>query len=66
MQRANRIAIIPVEKTPPNHSLCVDGRLKRIKRYAFSNENAYVWTGPDVTHRLGQLKTGFLPKEAHF
>ena len=26
--------------------ISVDGRPKRIKMYAFSNENALVWTGP--------------------
>ena len=26
----------------------MDGRRKQIKKYAFSNENAIVWTGPEV------------------
>ena len=26
--------------------ISADGRRKRIKKYAFSNENALVWTGP--------------------
>ena len=28
--------------------ISVDGRPKRIKMYAFSNENALVWTGPEA------------------
>ena len=28
--------------------ISVDGRQKRIKKYAFSNENALVWTGPEM------------------
>ncbi len=29
--------------------ISVDGRTKRIEMYAFSNENALVWTGPTST-----------------
>ena len=28
--------------------ISVDGRLKRIEMYAFTNENALVWTGPEI------------------
>ena len=30
--------------------ISVDGRPKRIEMYAFSNENALVWTGPKIKH----------------
>ena len=31
----------------------MDGRRKRIKKYAFSNENALVWTGPNTIENGG-------------
>ena len=44
-----------MKTTPPTHRLRVDGRLKRIKKYAFSNENAYVWAGPYIGMWLSVL-----------
>ena len=48
-----------METTPPTHRLRVDGRLKRIKNYAFSNENAYVWMGPDNKLAEPRWNNGF-------
>ena len=33
-------------------SISVDGRPKRFEMYAFSNENALVWTGPEISFSL--------------
>ena len=36
--------------------ISVDGRPKRIEMYAFSNENALVWTGPNSGYSALQYK----------
>ena len=35
--------------------ISVEGRVKRIETYAFSNENALVWTGPNFYHIICYL-----------
>ena len=44
-QRLFQKSRFSVETSLPTYRLRVDGRLKRIKMYAFSYENIYVWTG---------------------
>ncbi len=35
--------------------ISVDGRPKRIEMYAFSNENALVWAGPNLKIWISEL-----------
>ena len=48
--------------------ISVDGRPKRIEMYAFSNENALVWTGSKTIkiHRQKQVTVSQLHFQIHF